>query len=226
VRKFILDEVSSTQDTAFDLLDRFPRVLVMARKQHAGRGRRGHTWLSEEGGLYASFGWKGLDMERALLLNLIAPVSLVETLENYGIKAGIKLPNDIFAEGKKIGGVLIESRGDKTVLGIGLNINQTRFPPNIEATSMKLLTGRSYREDDVLDTLTSRLEANMNLPPQEVAELFSKYMIRGRVKFRYRGKTIEDTIIRVNANLEAEGLSGNYLLPWMEDVRYTQMNGK
>ncbi len=221
MERFLIDETSSTQDEAFKLLDIHSSVLVMARRQRAGRGRRGHTWSSREGGLYVSIGWKGMDPGKALLLNLVAPVAIVNTLKNFGIESKIKLPNDVMVEMEKIAGILIERRGEKTVMGIGLNVNQKDFPSGVKATSMSLITGKDYQIGEVMKILERELIELISRTPHQVADHFSQYMIGGPVQFLYRGQKVEDILEGVDANLEAIGRRGRYLLPWMEDVRYT-----
>ncbi len=222
MRRFILEEAASTQDEAFRLLEAHPSVVVMARRQLYGRGRRGHRWVSEGGGLYVSFGWRGMESHRAMLLNLIAPVSITRLLSRFGIEGRIKLPNDILVKGKKISGILIEKRGDMTVLGIGLNVNQDKFPDDVHATSMKLVSGKEFPLEHVLELLEREIVRNMELPGEEIAGMFNRYLLTGTIRFRYRGREVEDTLERINSRLEAVGRKGRYLLPWMEDVRYLE----
>jgi len=219
VKRIFLEETPSTQDEAFRLLQKYPIVLVIARRQTAGRGRRGHTWWSPEGGLYLSIGWKELEAEKALLLNLIAPLSIVELLREVGIESRIKLPNDIVIHDRKIAGILVEQRGKDTVLGIGLNVNQTSFPPGMGATSLKLLTGQTYDIDGIVESLLSKLSKHMERPMEDLAREFSLYLLRKPLEFKYRGHRVEDTILEINPNLEARGLKGTYMLPWIEEVR-------
>ncbi len=218
VKKVILEETSSTQDEAFRLLEYHPRVLVMARKQLSGRGRRGHRWHSPEGGLYVSFGWRGMEPSRALLLNLIAPVSIVNLLRRFGIEGCIKLPNDVLVSRRKIAGILVEVKGDRTVLGIGINVNQKQFPPALRATSMRIETGRKYTIEDILDHLERELDNSMAMEKGQIIDLFNRYMLKGPLRFRYMGKQIRDVILKITEDFKAEGESGNYNIHWMEDV--------
>ncbi len=216
----ILDKVESTQDEAFRLLETHPSVLVMARRQSGGRGRRGHRWLSPEGGLYVSFGWRNMEPSRALLLNLTAPVSIARLLSKFGIEGQIKLPNDVLVNGRKIAGILVEVRGERTVLGIGLNVNQGGFPENLKATSMKLITGREYPLEDILALLESELRRNMSLSTGRLIAMFNEFLMRGPVQFRYMGKEVRDIITEIDEGLRAIGRDGKYVIHWMEDVRY------
>lgn len=107
--------------------------------QTKGRGRRGTEWESEAGkNLLFSLLFKNY-LDPVKLMDL-AGCSLVEILAEKGIAAVLKMPNDIWVNGKKIAGILIESvyetACEATILGIGLNVNQMTFV-NENATSIK-----------------------------------------------------------------------------------------
>ena len=122
IRPRWFESISSTNDIAKQDAD---ECLVVAGRQSAGRGRRGRQWLSEEGGLYMSFGLKP-----ALPPQVIGAVTLAAGLavaRAIGPEAMIKWPNDIQLAGKKVCGILCEliTESDwisKLVLGIGLNL--------------------------------------------------------------------------------------------------------
>lgn len=85
--------------------------------------------------------------------------SLLKLLSKYNIKKTFKEPNDILVNGKKILGILIESKinsnsnyYDYVIVGIGININQTIFN-NLEATSFKILKNKKYIVDEILNKL-------------------------------------------------------------------------
>ena len=110
-------------------------AVVLAEQQLAGRGRRGRQWLSPFGAnLMLSIGWQ-FDNGISVLdgLSLAVGVVVVQVLSDLGVEGvGLKWPNDIFFQGKKLGGVLIELTGDiqgrcAVVLGIGLNVNMSNF---------------------------------------------------------------------------------------------------
>jgi BirA family biotin operon repressor/biotin-[acetyl-CoA-carboxylase] ligase len=148
---------------------------VVADQQTAGRGRRGHTWFSPPGaGLYVSVvlapATARVDPMRAtMLLTLAAGVAIAEGVEAAtSLAADLKWPNDLLAGGRKLGGILAEGSGDTVVLGYGLNVLATAFPPELvdRATSLESALGRvvdreallaetlaalSQRYDDLLD---------------------------------------------------------------------------
>lgn len=111
---------------------------VFAEAQTAGRGRRGKAWLSPFGSnLYMSLYWK-LDqgVSAAMGLSVAIGIAIAEALSELGVKdVGVKWPNDVYVQGKKIAGILvdIESCDDGSadcIVGIGLNID---MPANIAA---------------------------------------------------------------------------------------------
>jgi BirA family biotin operon repressor/biotin-[acetyl-CoA-carboxylase] ligase len=140
--------------------DRSP-VLVTSTLQTAGRGREQRHWLSQRGtGLYSSFGF-GLDNRKNLhLLPLIAGIAVIETLKQLGnIDLGLKWPNDILHQYKKIAGILIENiiaeAGIFCITGIGINLNHSAadFPVTLQnrAVSLKMITGfaADYRAEEI-----------------------------------------------------------------------------
>jgi BirA family biotin operon repressor/biotin-[acetyl-CoA-carboxylase] ligase len=103
-----------------------PPQWVVARRQTAGRGRRGRTWVSEPGNLYASL--LLIDpspMDRAAELSFVAGLALHDAIAGRipGLAARLKLkwPNDLLIDRNKLAGILIEGEGAAVVIGIGVN---------------------------------------------------------------------------------------------------------
>ena len=130
-RCFYFDEIPSTN--AFILKhaeDLVSGDICVAEYQSAGRGRRGRVWVSPYGcHLYFSMFWQfPHGMAQAMGLSLVVACSIVTVLEKLGVKdVGVKWPNDIYLEGRKLAGVLIEMSGQtdsecNLVVGIGLNM--------------------------------------------------------------------------------------------------------
>lgn len=154
--------VESTNDVAAALAAEDPGdgILVLADQQTAGRGRRGHTWFSPPAsGLYVSAVVTPLrarvDPARALaLVTLTAGVALAEAIESAcGLRVELKWPNDLYVGRRKIGGILAESTGSRSVvIGYGINVSAAAFPPELRniATSIELELGRSVDRTPVL----------------------------------------------------------------------------
>lgn len=156
---------TSTNDDAHD--SRYGHFdVIWAEHQTAGRGQRGHSWHSTEGDnltfsvvLTPTF----LPIVEQFLLSEVVALALVATLRRYDIACSIKWTNDIYAGDKKITGVLIEHSltGDRiarTIVGIGLNVNQRSFPSDLpNPTSMACERGTTFDRREVLDHLLEEL---------------------------------------------------------------------
>lgn len=151
-----LAQVSSTNDLA--LTETCPQgTVVAADSQEKGRGRLGRVWQSPPGqNLYFSLpffptlpppNWGGF--------SLAVGAYLGQALHALLPDIGLKWPNDLYVEGKKIGGILLETRGHKLAAGIGVNVNQAVFPPALNASSLRLCTGKDWRRDELLAVLAA-----------------------------------------------------------------------
>ena len=145
-----LDAVPSTNDIARDraLAGAAEGLVVVARRQTSGRGRRGRHWESAEGkGLYLSVllrpGWPATE---ATWLGALAALSAWDAVRGLGVdRASIKWPNDVMVDGRKLAGVLVEpriaaGRVEFAVLGIGLNVAQEAadWPDELRGTAVSL----------------------------------------------------------------------------------------
>ncbi|HIK46131.1 MAG TPA: biotin--[acetyl-CoA-carboxylase] ligase [Leptolyngbyaceae cyanobacterium M65_K2018_010] len=130
--RFQLHWVDRIDSTNRSLLDRMalgaaPGTVLMAASQNSGRGQWGRPWLSDPGGLYLSLGLKPqISPHRSHFLTLASTWGLVISLNNLGIPAQVKWPNDLVVNSKKLGGVLVETRLSQAVvqdavIGLGLN---------------------------------------------------------------------------------------------------------
>jgi BirA family biotin operon repressor/biotin-[acetyl-CoA-carboxylase] ligase len=143
-------------------------VGVLAFEQTAGHGRQGRSWLSPGGeGLYLSIVLRPrIKARESPVITLASAVAVAETLiADFGVAADIKWPNDVMAGGRKICGILVESatEGDQlqyAVLGIGVNVSQRDFPPDLSqpATSLFLELGYEIALGDVLKPLLARAD--------------------------------------------------------------------
>ncbi|MBQ3243961.1 MAG: biotin--[Bacteroidaceae bacterium] len=160
-----LDVVDSTnrylRDEAENLwVDGKEIVAVTARHQTAGRGQRGNVWSSKDGeNLLLSMlvrPGNSLEVANQFLLSQAVAVSLHAAMKCYGIETRLKWPNDIYVGNRKLAGILVEldysgAFVDQAIVGIGLNVNQTEFPPMDRVpVSMKMLLGRDVSVEDVM----------------------------------------------------------------------------
>ena len=144
-------------------------TLVTAGEQTAGRGRQGRSWLAAPGdALLMSV----VVRDVAPVLPLATAVAVAETCEAAaGVEARIKWPNDVWIEGRKVSGILVEGRPQEgwAVLGVGLNVLTREFPEEIGdiATSLAL-HGSDATVAGVLVELAQRLERWLAAPSGEV----------------------------------------------------------
>lgn len=162
-----LDSTDSTNNFIKSNVNSLPHLsVVRARYQTAGRGQLSRQWMSNPNeNILVSF----------LLKSFQKPVS-TQTIEkimihscqtflfNYGIKSTHKLPNDVLVDGKKIAGMLIETKQingslEYVILGIGININQKIYTGLPNATSLALITHKLYNIDEVFNTFLKECHA-------------------------------------------------------------------
>jgi len=173
-RMVYLPETPSTMDVAKDLARRDCPAFttVVAGRQTRGRGRMRRVWGSEEGGLYFTVVLRPrLPVLWSSRVNFLVSLTLAGVLrEGYGVDVGLKWPNDILVQGRKLSGLLseMESEGDQVRfinVGIGLNVNNR--PPAVEppAVSLQELLGRTVSRRDILARFLDELEQAMHAEP-------------------------------------------------------------
>ncbi len=132
-----LSEVDSTNEYIKSILENSPEgTVVLADVQTAGKGRKGRNWYSPEGGLWMSI---LLDHCDNCLMPLTAAVALAEAFQTYDIKLGIKWPNDLLLNQKKVAGILTEIVDNRAILGIGINLNVREFPDDLGKKASSIL---------------------------------------------------------------------------------------
>ena len=183
-----LDATHSTNDYLKELsqqeyLENF--TVVTAKSQTHGKGQMGSSWDSEDSkNLIFSVLIKQsiFSIHDIFNLNVLISVSVIEALKIFKISnLNIKWPNDILAESKKIGGILIENtfKEDGTlqsVVGIGLNVNQTNFENLPKASSLKNIMNYDFEIDNVLENIVNKIERSVEKLKNNKIDLFwNKY---------------------------------------------------
>lgn len=147
------EALDSTNAKAFELAHEggFHGELIVAEAQTAGRGRRGRSWASAPGKdlTFSVILRPDISPARAPELTLVAAVALAETLNESGVEARIKWPNDVQLGGKKVAGILTELSADVErvhfiVLGLGVNLNSrpAEYPPEVAAIATSVSAER------------------------------------------------------------------------------------
>ncbi|HYJ47807.1 MAG TPA: biotin--[acetyl-CoA-carboxylase] ligase, partial [Pyrinomonadaceae bacterium] len=148
-------------------------LCIVAREQTRGRGRQERVWISPAGaGLYFSIVLrpKSLAMQSWALLTLMAALAVHDALmDACALETDIKWPNDIIANERKLCGILAETveteTGRAVVLGIGINLDDRAFPPELKevATSVSSLTGRQPDAEELLESLVRAIERRYHI---------------------------------------------------------------
>lgn len=161
--------VESTNTWLKELADKGAEsgTVVTADMQLGGRGRQGRSFLSPEGGLYMSMLLRpDCDLQHCTELTPLAAVAAHRALKACtGLHADIKWPNDLLLNGKKLCGILTELSIDpqgkpQIIIGIGINLNTTAFPPELEdiACSVFSATGIEVKKESLLEKLVAELD--------------------------------------------------------------------
>jgi BirA family transcriptional regulator, biotin operon repressor / biotin---[acetyl-CoA-carboxylase] ligase len=145
-------------------------LVVTADEQSAGRGRQGRSWFAPPGTalLYSAL---LRPLGERPLLPLAVPLAVCTAAEALApVACAVKWPNDVWVDGRKLAGVLIESRAGRdgwAVIGVGLNVAvpQEEFPPELAGTATSL---RGVGVPDALAALNVALEAWVDAPADEV----------------------------------------------------------
>ena len=155
----------STQQLLLDRADELPEgAIATADHQTGGRGRLGRAWEDEPGASVLCSVLLRPPPERAAPeLSLVAAAATAEAVETAtGLAAQIKWPNDVMLNRRKVAGILAEMRGEVAVVGIGVNVNQTReqLPTDTHVLpgSLRSLTGCEYDREGLLATMLERLQ--------------------------------------------------------------------
>lgn len=155
-----LNSVDSTSNYIANLVKRGEithGAVILADDQYAGKGQRGSDWVVKPGeNLTFSFYLSSvnLSVDDQFRLTQMVALSITDFLATYEVEAKIKWPNDIYCNGKKIAGVLIENQLSgslvkSSIVGVGLNVNQLDFS-GFTATSIALETGQPEVVKDAL----------------------------------------------------------------------------
>ncbi|MEQ9188471.1 MAG: biotin--[acetyl-CoA-carboxylase] ligase [Cryomorphaceae bacterium] len=215
-KRIHLAAIGSTNSYTMDLLSHsdIPEwTVVTSDHQVEGRGQRGRNWNSEPKAnlLCSVFIRPKISVRDQYLISMAVSLAIVDVLVSQGMVPSIKWPNDILVNGKKIAGILIENqvkgeRVESSVLGIGLNVNQTDFPSFLwPATSMTTEAGKRFNLEDVLDELLGQLRLRMTQSFRDANALSRDHAhwLYGKseeVAFSFDGKTLHGILRGVEAS--------------------------
>lgn len=184
------EQLPSTNAYAMDLLPQAPKegTVIWADHQYAGKGQKGNQWTAEPG-LNLTFSliiYPHLPAERIYGLSQVAAIALQQTVQEHlpQVSVQLKWPNDLLINGQKAAGILIENQleGSKvkaSVIGIGLNVQQRSFPPELarRATSLSLWSDQIPTVHELLLELLHRFSKTYTLVEQKAwSSLQAEYL--------------------------------------------------
>ena len=182
-----LDAIDSTNEFLKGLLgkqtvDNF--TVITAENQTNGKGQMGSVWTSEVGkNLIMSVLVKDFlfDISQIYNLNILVSLAVFQALDEIEIpELSIKWPNDIMSDTKKIGGILIENsiKSDGAILsivGLGLNVNQTNFEDLPKASSLAVVCERIFDKEEILFLIVENIKKNIQMWDSQANFMWKKY---------------------------------------------------
>ena len=171
IQRVHFEELPSTNDYAKEKRAEKKPLIITAKRQSKGRGTKGRSFVSKDGGVYLSAlrFYEDFPAKHGFQIMANAAVAVCETLRRYGLSPVIKWANDVFVDDKKICGILIENTfaGEyvqSSVVGIGLNVNGG-FEGELKeiATSMQERAGKRFSVEQVRETPIEELVKERNM---------------------------------------------------------------
>lgn len=187
-------------------------TIVGADAQTAGLGRLGRRWESQPGGLYFTIVLRPRAEPRDLpAVTLALGLGAADALRSFaGLAADLRWPNDVMASGKKLAGILAQWQDGAVLAGVGLNVSQRDFPPEVArlATSLELETGQPHDRRLLLPALAASIESHVHILEtcgvEAILRLFenaSSYAAGRRVT----AETPQGSVLGTTAGLTREG---------------------
>ena len=216
-KKLHFDSLNSTNETLGQLSKKIELqngFYITADYQKSGKCQNNDKWDSnpKENLLISIFLNLDLNIENSFMLNQLASLAVLDTLSKFlEQKIEIKWPNDVYVDNKKISGILINNivKGgiiNSSVIGIGINVNQTNFNKKYIATSMKLLSKKDFKLNEIEKILMKNIKKqSMILLEKKILLLSSRYINNLYAKnldslFILNKKRIYAKVIEVNQN--------------------------
>ncbi len=167
-----IDKTSSTLDAVVEYLqnDYYPSILLIAKIQTKGRGRKDNDWVSPEGGFWATLGMSTslhFNNSQLALFHYFTAILLTRVIkEEYNITIQIKWPNDLLYENKKLAGILIDyivsPQNNYLLIGMGVNLNNSshEMPDNLKSItiSIKDIIKKTVSLDDFANQIRSHAD--------------------------------------------------------------------
>lgn len=223
-------EINSTNSEAEHLIlsgKLEQNTFVYTDYQLNGRGTAKNTWISDRSNNLL-FSWvvfpAFLSVAGQFKLSKAVCLAIRDLLSEYSIECKIKWPNDIICQNRKIGGVLIENSimGNSirySIIGIGLNVNQIKFPDfPIPPTSIKLLSGKEYIPSNVFNLLAHKLEFRYSQMEKGDLKLIDTEYMLNLYKIGEESRFLSDNL-EFKATIKGVNEFGELLLDTNEGIK-------
>jgi BirA family biotin operon repressor/biotin-[acetyl-CoA-carboxylase] ligase len=206
-----INAIDSTNSYLKDLNKNAPvedALVVIAKRQTNGRGQMGANWQSHEGKSLTFSVFKRfskLTISDQSKVTFAVAVAIKRALEKFNIpEVSIKWPNDIMSYQMKIGGILIENQTKRdrlftSIIGVGINVNETSFEDLPTATSMRLSTGVSYNIEEVFQKICDCIFEQLDLIEQKE---------NSNLKDRYESSLFRKDIVSVFEDANGQKFNG------------------
>ena len=201
--------LESTNNEAWELINEgiSSGTLIITDNQISGKGRKGNEWKSQPGkSLTFSIIYhpKKLPIDKIGLLSIITGISILDGLKELNVNAGLKWPNDIVLNNKKIGGILCETKIQKNniewiIIGIGINVNESKddIDSNLTkvASSLFIELGQNAQRERVVANILNNLELlfqrfEYDLINFDISQEWNKYCIHHNKKVSFKKNNI------------------------------------
>jgi len=223
-RVTVLAETGSTQDAA-SRLHAQPGDIVVAWRQISGRGRLGRAWADTgENGVAMTLVIKPDRPERLAIAAAVGTALGIESATS--LVTGIKWPNDVMINSRKVAGVLIEQNADRALIGIGVNVHQTTWPAELADRAISLhQAGASVDRLDVMCLLLASLARALTMSDKDLAAAFiQRDGLHGtRAGFCCGETTVHGTVLRVDPMRGLAVRTNDGREVWLEAARTTMM---
>ncbi len=183
IKRFLQLQSTNSKAKELALEGLSPWTVIVAEKQTAGYGRKGSGWFSPKGGLYFSVILPKSQIEDLQTITILAAFIVAKVIKGkFNLEPFIKLPNDVWVNGKKIAGILTEniivgkmlnisggvppaigSEVKLSVMGIGLNTNIGKFKKELAniATSLRIETGKEIDNEQIMVEIIQGLKEQL-----------------------------------------------------------------
>ncbi len=236
----IIEKTDSTNVYAADLLKAGEDIndffVVCSRIQTEGRGIYKSKWHSEDykNLTFSIICFPRINVTNNFLISMAVSVAICRYFGDKGLNAQIKWPNDIYVSDKKNSGILIENNIsgriiNSSIIGVGININQTDFPPEIpNPVSLKNLIGVDFDVEEELTHVCKEIESSLlELKPENYNKIREEYLSRLFQKGKEcRYKTKEGQIIAKIVDVKNDGAlilkndGGDFLSFYFKEIEY------